>query len=80
MSITVFSTAAIFHIPSHTNPERSLKKTKIISHVCKSLGGPFPSGFPTNNLYAYYMFRVLAAYSVRHTFFCLMALISHGEE
>jgi hypothetical protein len=80
MFITIFSTAAIFHILSHMNPERSLNKTKIISHVCKSLGGPFPSRFPTNTLFAYYIFPVLAAYSVRHTLFCLMALKSNGEK
>jgi len=50
MFITVFSTAAIFQILSHTNPKGSLDKTKIISHVCKSPGGPFPSGFPTDPL------------------------------
>jgi hypothetical protein len=60
MFITVFSTAAIFHILSHTNAERSLNKTKTISHVCKSLGGPFPSGFPTSTLDAYYIFPFLA--------------------
>jgi len=80
MFTTVYSTAAIFHILSHTNPERSLNKTKIISHVFKSLGCPFPSRFPTNTLYAYYIFPALAAYSVRHTLFCLMALKSKGEK